>query len=55
MSRDNSANDLLKTVLALIVSAAICANCATLFLFGERLARIEAKLEALTNTTLANK
>jgi hypothetical protein len=49
-------NPFFKNILGAVIAAAIVANVAILFHFGERLARIETKLQSLTeNHQLATK
>jgi len=45
----------LKNIIGTVIAAAIVANVTILFHFGERLARIETKLESLTNQSIASK
>ena len=44
-----------KHVLGIVCAAGIVANVTILFKFGERLARIETKLESLTSQNIASK
>ena len=48
-------NQVVKTILALVIAGAITSNAAVLFQFEGRLARIEAQLDFLTAHNFAVK
>ena len=48
-------NAMAKNILGIVIASAICANVTILFQFGERLARIESKLESMSTAHIAGR